>query len=342
MWTSFFAWLTGQVNTFIGTQVGTVSTLIEPAVITLASVYVMMWGYLQLTGKIEEPVLEGGRRILILGVILVLVFKLSQNISPLLDIFVQSPQSLAAGIVGGASPSVMGAVDTIWNQGSEVGDSLLARGSLFSESGLALICCALICYICIGLVTIYVAFLMCLALVSLAILLAVGPIFIAMLFFDATKRFFEAWIAQLANYALVIILVATLSNLMLHAVNVPLQIAYSQGASVQAADALRVSVFCGFILLIMRQVLPMASALASGIALSSGGIMSGFVRRGMGSAGRFGRGVFDAATGAYSPSTASRLDPLSRKLGQQAGYRTGQVASAAWRKIHPNQIKSKP
>src|SRR5271170_2241198 len=124
MWTSFFTWLTGQVNNFIATQVGTVSTLLEPAVITLASVYVMMWGYLQLTGKIEEPVLEGGRRILILGVILVLVFKLSQNISPLLDIFIQSPQSLAAGIVGGASPSVMGAVDTIWNQGSEVGDSL--------------------------------------------------------------------------------------------------------------------------------------------------------------------------------------------------------------------------
>ena len=58
MWTSFFTWLTGQVNNFIATQVGTVSTLLEPAVITLASVYVMMWGYLQLTGKIEEPVLE--------------------------------------------------------------------------------------------------------------------------------------------------------------------------------------------------------------------------------------------------------------------------------------------
>ena len=51
MWTNFFTWLTGQVNNFIATQVGTVSTLLEPAVITLASVYVMMWGYLQLTGK---------------------------------------------------------------------------------------------------------------------------------------------------------------------------------------------------------------------------------------------------------------------------------------------------
>jgi type IV secretion system protein VirB6 len=339
MWTSFFAWLTSQVNAFIAAQVGNVSTLIEPAVITLAAGYVMMWGYLQLTGKIEEPILEGGRRILILGIILVSVFRLSQNIAPLLDIFVNSPQTLAQGIVGGGAPNVLGTVDTIWSQGSEVGDSLLAQGSLFSESGLSLIACGLICYVCIGLVTIYVAFLMCLALVSLGILLAVGPIFIAMLFFDATKRFFEAWIAQLANYALVIILVATVANLMLHAVNVPLTYAFNKGSGVEATDALRVSVFCGFILLIMRQILPMASALASGVALSSGGIVSGMIRRAAGTSGRFGRGVFDAASGAYSPANASRLDPLSRKSGQRLGYHTAQTVKAAWRKINPNEIK---
>ena len=116
-------------------------------------------------------------------------------------------------------------------------------------------------------------------------------------------------IAQLANYALVIILVASVANLMLHAVSQPLQIAYNEGGSVTGADALRVSVFCGFVLLILTQILPMASGLASGIALSSGNIISGMVRRGLGTSGRFGRGVFDAASGAYSPATASRLDP---------------------------------
>src|SRR5450631_1219756 len=285
MWTSFFTWLTGQVNNFIAMQVGTVSTLLEPAVITLASVYVMMWGYLQLTGKIEEPVLEGGRRLLILGVILVLTFKISQNIAPLLDVFVQSPQAVAAGMLG-ATP--MATVDTLWTQGSEVGDSLLSQGSLFSESGLSLIACGLICYLAIGLTTLYVAFLMALALVALAILLALAPLFIAMLLFDSTKRFFEAWIAQLANYALVIILVASV---------------------------------------------------ASVIALSSGNIISGMVRRGLGTSGRFGRGVFDAASGAYSPATASRLDPLSRKAGQQLGYQSGRAVKAAWRKINPDRIK---
>jgi type IV secretion system protein VirB6 len=230
-------------------------------------------------------------------------------------------------------------VDTIWTQGSEVGDSLLSQGSLFSESGLSLIACGLICYLSIGLTTLYVAFLMALALVALAILLALAPLFIAMLLFDSTKRFFEAWIAQLANYALVIILVASVANLMLHAISQPLQIAYNEGGSVTGADALRVSVFCGFVLLILTQILPMASGLASGIALSSGNIISGMVRRGLGTSGRFGRGVFDAASGAYSPATASRLDPLSRKAGQQLGFQSGRAAKAVWRKINPDRIK---
>ncbi len=337
MWQSFFVWLNAQVNNFIAGEVGSVSALLEPAVTTLAVVYVMMWGYLQLTGKIEEPVFEGARRILILGIILVMTFKISQNIAPLLDVFVQSPQNLAAGMLG-ATP--MATVDTIWSQGSAVGDALLSEGSLFSESGLSLIACGIICYLCIGLTTLYVAFLMALALIALAILLALAPIFIVMLLFDSTKRFFEAWIAQLANYALIIILVATVANLMLHAVSVPLQIAYTAGAAVTGAEALRVCLFCGFVLLIMRQILPMASGLASGIALSSGNIVSGFVRRGLGSSSRFARGVFDAASGAYDPSTASRLDPLSRKLGQRLGYQVGQGAQAAWRKIRPNEIRS--
>jgi type IV secretion system protein VirB6 len=266
----------------------------------------------------------------------VLAFKISQNIAPLLDVFVQSPQAVAAGMLG-ATP--MATVDTIWTQGSAVGDSLLSQGSLFSESGLSLVACGLICYLAIGLTTLYVAFLMALALVALAILLALAPLFIAMLLFDSTKRFFEAWIAQLANYALVIILVASVANLMLHAVSQPLLIAYNKGGSVTGADALRVSVFCGFVLLILTQILPMASGLASGIALSSGNIIGGVLRRGLGASGRFGRGVFDAASGAYSPSTASRLDPLSRKAGQQLGFQSGRAAKAVWRKIYPDRIR---
>ena len=50
-----------------------------------------------------------------------------------------------------------------------------------------------------GMLCIYAMFLIALSSIALAVLLALGPLFIALLFFDATKRFFSAWIAQLAT-----------------------------------------------------------------------------------------------------------------------------------------------
>ena len=324
MWTAFFVWLTGRVNTFIAVQVGVVAGLLTPAIITLATIYVMLWGWLHLTGKIEEPLLEGAKRIFTIAGILFFSLALAGNVAPILDTFVNSPQNLAAGILGGTP---MGAVDAIWRDGSTVADNLLSAGSILSASGLGYILCGVLCYLLIGLVTLYVAFLMTLALVALAVLLALGPLFIAMLFFDATKRFFEAWIAQLANYALVIILVATVANLLLRAILVPVATALGAGSGVTVAEGFRMCVFAGFVLLIMRQVLPMAAGLASGIALASGNIISRAVTSGLRGGRSTARGMYDAMTGGGT----TRYDPMSRKGGYYTALGAGKLAQATWR-----------
>ena len=56
-------------------------------------------------------------------------------------------------------------------------------------------------WVIVGLLCVYVMFLIALSSVALAVLLALGPLFLALLLFDGTRRFFESWIAQLANYA---------------------------------------------------------------------------------------------------------------------------------------------
>ena len=77
----------------------------------------------------------------------------------------------------------------------------------------------------------------------------------------------------------------------------------------------------------------MAAGLASGLALSSFGIVSAAVAWGLGRATRhtsqFSRGLFDRDT--------SRWDPLSRK----AGYYTRQGIAAGFRKLKgPNQVRA--
>ncbi|HTD58113.1 MAG TPA: hypothetical protein VK672_04400, partial [Solirubrobacteraceae bacterium] len=67
---TFSAWLDGILSSYIGQNTTRVAALLEPAILTLAIVYVMIWGYLQLVGKIEEPFVAGVKRIIVLAVVL--------------------------------------------------------------------------------------------------------------------------------------------------------------------------------------------------------------------------------------------------------------------------------
>jgi type IV secretion system protein VirB6 len=166
-------------------------------------------------------------------------------------------------------------------------------------------------YVIVGLTAIYTIFLLSLSRIALSVLLALGPLFIALMLFESSKRFFEAWLAQLANYALITILTVLTAALMLRVVTVSTQEAVSEGGAIQIADAARVCMAAGLTFLLMRQVMPMAAALASGLALSSFGVLSAALAWGLGrtsrNTGQFVRGLTDRET--------SRNDSLSRKAG---------------------------
>src|ERR1700722_17413668 len=97
---TFWTWLNGQLAAYIGDNTARLATALEPAVVTLATVYVMAWGYLHLTGKIEEPVLTGLKRILVLAVILGVGLRLWLYNTGIVDKFYNAPAQRAAAMVG--------------------------------------------------------------------------------------------------------------------------------------------------------------------------------------------------------------------------------------------------
>jgi type IV secretion system protein VirB6 len=320
----FNTWLNGILVGYIGTNTARIAGTLEPAIVTLAVVYVMVWGYLQLTGQIEEPFIGGAKRLITLAVILGCALQLWLYNSLIVDTFFNAPAELGAVIVGAYDPVTT--VDQILFDGGDAANLLLAKGGLLN--GFTFLLAGAAVYLLVGLTAIYTIFLLALSRIALSVLLALGPLFIALLFFDTTRRFFEAWLAQLANYAFITILTVLVAALMLRVVTVAAEQAVTTGGGIGIADAVRVCLAAGLTFLVMRQVMPMASGLASGLALSSFGVVSAALAWGLGGtlrgSGQFARGLGDSRT--------DRWDPLTRKAGYYARRGVQRAAALAFRR----------
>jgi type IV secretion system protein VirB6 len=312
----FSQWLNGLLATYIGDTSSQLANAIEPVVVTLGTLYVMTWGFLHLAGKIEEPVLEGLKRIAVLALVFGVAINLWHYQDIIVNLFFNGPGQVAAAAIGAQDFTEV--VDTILNRGDAVGSALLAKSGTWHWN-IAYDLAAVAVYLTVGITAVYTMFLLTLSKIALSVLLALGPVILPLFLFDATRRFVEAWIAQLANYAFVAVLSALVAALMMTVIDRAAAQAQSAGGDIQIAQALRVCLAAGFTFLVLRQVLPMASALASGVALSMYGIVSSTIVRArqsaLGATSNFLRGsAVDRET--------TRWDPLSRK----AGFAVGQGA----------------
>jgi len=271
---SYWTWLNQQLSGYIGDNTARVATALEPAIVTLATVYVMIWGYLQLTGRVEEPLVAGVRRIVVLALVLGVASGLWLYNSLLVDTFYQAPAQLAAAVVGSADP--VATIDAIWQQGGSVAGQLWSKGSLlYGDAGFYL--AGAMVWLLVGMLCVYAMFLISLSSIACAVLLAIGPLFVTMLLFESTRRFFDAWIAQLATYALFTIFTVLVAALLLTIVKSYAAQTAARGTAILTVDALDMVLVSGLVFLLMRQIMPIAGGLAGGIGLSTFGVISRFV-----------------------------------------------------------------
>lgn len=295
LFAGFWNWLTVRLQSYISVHATQTAATIEPVVVTLAVIAVMVWGYLHLSGQIEEPIFEGVKRLLVMVVVFGVGIDLWAYNEVLVDTFFRAPTEFAATIVGASDPVTL--VDSIWDQGGTAAGLLWSRaGVLTGDAGLYL--AAAVVYLMVGFVCIYTMFLISLSRIALAVLLALGPLFIVMTLFTPTRRFFEAWVHELVNYALVSILTVMVAALLLDLVLSYATQTAALGDGLMTVDALNLAMAAGLVLLVLRQVLPIAARLAGGFALSTGGL----VERAAVAVGGFAlNAATSAATSAASP-----------------------------------------
>jgi len=280
---TFWVWLNGQLAGYIGDNTARLAAALEPAVVTMATLYVMVWGWLMMTGRIDEPVSVGIRRIVTLVVVLGVASRLWLYNSVLVDTFYLAPAQLAAAVVGAGDP--VGTIDAIWQHGGAAADLLFHKGAVFgSDFGFYL--AGIMVWVLMGLLCVYTMFLIALSSIALAVLLALGPLFVTLLLFDGTRRLFDAWLMQLTNYALVTILTVMLAALLLHVVDSYAAQTMARGTAILTVDALDMLLVSVLVLLVMRQVMPIAAALAGGGSLTTMGTVSRGIHLGVAMARR--------------------------------------------------------
>ena len=285
---TFWTWLNGQLSSYIGATTAKVASTLEPAVVTFATVYVMVWGYLHLTGRIDEPFVTGLKRLVTLAVVLGVSLKLWLYNSIIVDTFYQAPTQLAAAVAGTVDP--VATIDAIWDHGGTTAGYLFSNGSLWrGDPGYYF--AGVIVWLLVGLLCVYTMFLIALSSIALSVLLALGPLFFVGLLFDGTRRLFEAWVAQLTSYALITILTVLLSALLLQIVASYASQTVARGAGIATVDTLNMVLICVLVFLIMRQVMPIASGLASGVALSTFATVSRCVNWGLRSPDQLWRAI---------------------------------------------------
>jgi type IV secretion system protein VirB6 len=164
--------------------------------------------------------------------------------------------------------------------------------------------------ICTG----YAAFLIVLSKVALAVVVAMGPIFICCLMFEGTKKFFEAWLGQALNYALVSGLTVSVIKLLfgMYANVAAGTLTASDGAEFSFASVASLLILSVICFLILMQVQTIASALAGGVSISTMG------------AANWASGKAQSAAGAMRPSSMQRA-----ARGVQRDYRA-MKAPVAW------------
>jgi type IV secretion system protein VirB6 len=279
----FWTWLDARLATYVSVHAADLAAALTPVAGTLD---VMLWGWLHLRGQIEEPFMEGVKRILTLFVVFGVALHLWGYHDVIVAVFYQGPTELAAALAGAQSPVSL--IDTIWTQGGGVADTLWGKGSLLTGDG-GFYIAGLLVYLLVGFACLYTLFLISLAKIALSVLLALGPLFILLTLFDATRRLFDAWIHELTNYGLVSVLTVMVTTLLLDLLSSYAAQTVARGGDLLTVDALNLALAAGLVILVLLQVMPMSARLAGGFALATQGVVDRGVaglRRAVGAVGQ--------------------------------------------------------
>ncbi|AVC46966.1 conjugal transfer protein TrbL (plasmid) [Rhizobium leguminosarum] len=248
------------LENFISSGTSNIASWIGGPLTAALTLYVVLFGYLVLRGSVQEPILEFAFRAMKLAIIVMLVRNASEYQTYVTNIFFETlPREISQALNSGTAPSAS-TFDSLLDKGQECAREIWARATwpadIVTGIGGMMAIGASFTVAAIGyIVSLY-------ARLALAIVLAIGPIFVALAMFQSTRRFTESWIGQLVNFVILQVLVVAIGSLLISCIDTTFTAVESYTDVMMRPVAL--CAICLAALYVFYQLPGIASALAAG------------------------------------------------------------------------------
>lgn len=255
---------------------------IGPTAVILLTLFVLFWGVAMASGRISEPFTDGIRRIIRMCVIVGFALTAGIYQDYVADLFLRVPAEMASelayeGSSGGYEPtSIATVLDSSLQSGFTVGDKAWDKGDEMAQmgiksaiAGIGYYALAILVYLASAAIVAVAAGILLVAFIATAVLLAIGPLFILFAIFPATYRWFETWLGQLFNFAILYVMVAVVVGLVFGMFDQYLSMLPVTTLSETVVNSLKLVGITIAIVAVLLQTRAMAGALGGGASLSA-------------------------------------------------------------------------
>ncbi|MDD3465169.1 MAG: type IV secretion system protein [Candidatus Cloacimonetes bacterium] len=267
--------VTNTIAKFLEPAASNITAIIAPITATGVSLYLVLFGYMIIAGKIQQPYQEFIIKSLKIIFIAAFALNFGNYNSFVKGSFEGLESGLSAAISGAPSENIYQTLDNSFNKGLNLVGLAFEKANKAGLSNIGSALSWIITGIVIALSTLAISLIgagvIIVAKFALAIMFALGPIFIMALLFPVTARFFDNWFSQVMNYVLTIVIMAAIMTFSTAAFDQSVAAAdfSGDGQGSPLFAALEIAALSGILVFITYQAGGMASGLAGGVSMTA-------------------------------------------------------------------------
>jgi len=202
----------GKLDAFLTESAGRMLAEVSGPLHAALVLYVLLYGFAILRGAIAEPIMDFAIRSVKLALIVMLVTTSAYGEWISQPLFHAMPDTLARAIAGTPSGDPGASFDQFFGRAAYLGQKAAKQATPMNwipllVSGAVFVIGAAAAALGFGIAV--------LAKVALALLVALGPAFIACALFEASRRYFFGWLGQAVNYLVLFALIIAIFQLVL-------------------------------------------------------------------------------------------------------------------------------